>query len=311
MDGWHYASISEPEIVRSLLRYIGVLYVLERPSNKICGVGGCFCVYRSGDAAIFVTAAHVLAEAVKLAAIGRLKRKPIDEWTSVDRGSVRNRMFIYSGDLPFGRPPTVDSDAYVISPEVDLAAFVVNFRNGTPAKASGGISIDSDFRRPGTQIVAVGASGIAPLQVDDLTFNVDPGLQLRSGRLIGNPKKGRLVRVPVYETSIPFLPGMSGSPVFAVNSSGKLIMNAIGVVCSDFSTDAAHARPGAIGCSSVVPIAWAYGLGSLGKVEGEAARFEVLCRKGAITDRGMHRQNIKVVRVDRKFSVEIAPVNFT
>jgi hypothetical protein len=223
------------------------------------------------------------------------------------------KVFFYFGDQAYGPPPTLNS--FHVSPESDMAWVVVDARGVIAAQPGVGVlAIDSDIHFVDTEIIAICGTDLAPRATEsDDTFQIDPAIQLRAGRIRRVLRRGRLVQNMTYETTIPFAPGMSGSPVLCRPSGSPSSMAAIGIVSSDLSEPGSHDDPRVGGLSSVTPIGAVYGLGfTYG--DGKVGGLDELCRNGSIVDVGRKRDGIVVVRrADGSYQVTlpIATVNRT
>jgi len=302
-----YARVEDSQLARSLLRQVGMIYCADPYSAELHGLGACFRVHNSGDVALCITAAHVLEEARKYAKPARLRTRPLADWPEAARTALAAGLSVHFGDLPYGQAPRVER--YALNFETDLAHIVVRLPQEVVSPPPSVFAIDSDLYPTGTQLVAVCISDAQPVEMPGgqhgRAYAINAALELRVGTVTRSLVRGRLQKSPVYQTSIPTLPGMSGGPVFLAPSSERQPMRVLGVISSDLSTEEAHLTPGTTGSSLVVPIGCAYAMQTSIEIDGQAAEFGTLCRTGAVIDLGSRRARIVVRRDGEKFSLQL------
>lgn len=300
-QAWGYANIAGEETQRNLAQAVAVLYVAENQNRQVHAIGACFRVCNSKQFAVLVTASHILEQAAKCGGPRRLSHRYVEEWSNKDHLEVVQRMALYWSHLPSGNLPRVA--AYHGAPSTDIGCIVARLPEHLSGSLPPPVVIDSDLLVPGTRIFVAVPSKLVLENVREDVYKIGPELQLRYGEITAGPVRARLIKAPVYETSIPFLPGMSGSPVFAQLGSRNTLC-AIGVVSSDFSTDEAHATPGTAGRSAVIPIGYAYALriGAATLPDGSDT-FDAFCRQGAVIDLGARKDKIEVTREGQNWRV--------
>ena len=306
-DGWMYAKVEDSQLARSLLRQVGIIYCADPYSAELHGLGACFRVHNSGDVALCITAAHVLEEARKYAKPAWLRTRTLADWPESARASLIAGFSVYFGDLPYGPAPRVEG--YSLNFETDLAHIVVRLPQAVVSPPPSVFAIDSDLYPTGTKLVAACIADAHPLETPagehGRAYAVNAAMELRAGTVTRSLVRGRLQKSPVYQTSIPTLPGMSGGPVFLAPSSERQPMRVLGVISSDHSTEEAHLTPGTNGSSLVVPIGCAYAMQTSIEIDGQTAEFGTLCQTGAVIDLGSRRDRIVVQRDGERFSLHL------
>jgi hypothetical protein len=306
-DGWLYAQVKDPQLASSLLRQVGVIYCADSYTAELHGLGACFRVHNSRDIALCITAAHVLEEARKYVKPAWLRTRPLTDWPESARAALAAGLSVYFGDLPCGTAPRVEG--YHLNFETDLAHIVVRLPHEVASPPPSVFAIDSDLYPAGTRLVAACVADARPIEIpgrdDGRVYKLNAALELRAGTVTRSLVRGRLQKTPVYETSIPTLPGMSGGPVFLAPSPERQSIRVLGVISSDHSTEAAHTTPGTTGSSLVIPIGCAYAMQTSIEIDGQAAEFGALCRTGAVIDLGSRRDRILVCRDGEKFSLQL------
>ncbi len=292
---WAYAHLNDESIRTAVRRNVGTLMMLTSDARPMA-IGTCFVVSRWGTQVLAFTAGHVIDAALREAAPQRLRARPLSDWPPHILNACMGKVFFYFGEQDYGPPPTLSS--FYVSPESDMAWVVIDARGVIAAQPGVAVvAIDSDIHFDDTEIIAICGTDLAPRATESAdTFQLDPAIQLRAGRIRRVLRRGRLVQNMTYETTIPFAPGMSGSPVLCRPSDSPSSMAAIGIVSSDLSEHGSHDDPRVGGLSSVMPIGAVYGLGfTYG--DGKVGGIDELCRNGSIVDVGGKRDDIVVVRL--------------
>lgn len=147
-------------------------------------------------------------------------------------------------------------------------------------------TINSDPLTVGDEVVAVGAPQFE-LEIEEWTRNGPvhvkglAGINLRRGSIAASLNRGRLARVPVYETTIPLPGGFSGGPVLRYSPEGRFMNSVVGIVSSDLPDDDSASNYDRPGCSYVVPAQYLHML--------KAPNFDDPSKEGILAQRGISR----------------------
>jgi len=268
-NGNPWGRVGFNETVRKIIsERIVLVSALEYETQLLKPIGSGFVLAANDETAVCVTAAHVLTTAVRLSLHPNQVRLPNPFVPEISESAYENAR--KSGRLLFtlffegnaGVAAAVDGFWSIDDADICVVALKLARSPTQPLKR---IGINSDGLNTGAELIAV-----APIEhscrlsdpLDPKTFEVIAEIQPRIGSITEFHVKDRILKCPVYETSIPFVGGMSGGPVFLGPQAGSepTRIALVGIVSKDLSSDEAHGNPEFAGSSTVIPIALAYKL---------------------------------------------------
>lgn len=311
---WSGGSFVNPDDLKLVQRCI-VLVCANGVDGEVHCCGSASLLHYNGEYTMYLTAWHVIEHAMRLVLplASPLVQPDID-----CAMASRYKIFLMSEQFPCGRAPEVMT--VIGSPENDLALFIsVNRRvvagavTKGPKPTTAVITINSDIHPVNTQVLAVLPDIDPPVEESEQsgTFVGSRAWRIRVGRITKIATRSSHILHPLYVTSIPTLPGMSGAPVFAVGRGGAVQMSAIGFVSSDFSDPAAEGNPAVAGMTYLIPSAYAHALMTPLTPPGSAAGsgkkqgFDVLVKNGTLLDAGKNVGNIRIARSEDTDKVSI------
>jgi hypothetical protein len=264
---WGSVGFSET-VTKTISERIVLVSALDYETQLLKPIGAGFVLAANEETAICITAAHVLTAAVRLSLHPNQVRRPspfvpeIGE-TAYEKARKSGRLlFTLFLDGAAGAAAAVEGFWSIDDADICVVALKLARSPTNPLKR---IGINSDGLDTGTELIAV-----APLEhssrlidpLDPRAFEVIAEVQPRIGSVIELHVKDRILKCPVYETSIPFVGGMSGGPVFLAPLAGSepTRIAFVGIISKDASSDEAHGNTEIAGSSTVIPIALAYKL---------------------------------------------------
>jgi hypothetical protein len=301
---WAYANVSEPTVESAIRRNCGTLYVVTAEGH-LRSLGTCFLVSRTSGQLLAVTAAHVLDWGLRQACPDRLSPKPLKEWPDHFLRSAQSRIVFRFGDQAFGQSPRLVT--FFMSSDSDVAWMAIDPVGALSSDPGAGVfAIDSDLHAAGARIIAMCGADLDLQETPEPgVYESDPSIQLRVGAVTQVLRRGRLTTMPIYETDIPFEPGMSGSPVLLAPSGASAPMSVIGIVSSSVLSDQVVSDPWTPGHSVVVPIVASYAL-TFTDGEGVEREFSDLVGAGLVKDNGSRAARVEVERsLDGSFKLTI------
>jgi hypothetical protein len=292
---WGHVGFSE-QVRKTISERIVLVSAVDYETQLLKPIGSGFVLTANEETAICITAAHVLTAAVRSSVHPnqlRVANPFVPEISATVYEKARqNGRLLFTLFLEGAAGAAVAVDGFWLIDDADLCVIALKLAR-SPTSPLQRIGLNSDGLDTGTELITVApiAHEIRPIEsVEPRTFEVIAEVRPRIGFITEFHVKDRILKCPVYETSIPFIGGMSGGPVFLAPQPGSEATRIaiIGVISKDASSDEAHGSNEIAGCSTVIPIALAYKLEMI--ANGRRISFKELLLLIGIDDFGVGNQ---------------------